>query len=136
MKFLSAVARISLVYDLTVGVVMLAATNVLASVFGVPPPTPILFAKLLGIFLICVGLGYIPAIRNPEIHRWYLWTFGPGLKGAGAVAFVTDYLVNHSPRAFLLFAASDGALALVTLWGLLSLSKETSRLSGVSSVRR
>lgn len=129
MKLLSAVARISLVYDLTVGVVMLAATDVLASVFGVPPPIPILFAKLLGIFLICVGLGYIPSVRNPEIHRWYLWVFGPGLKGAGAVAFIVDYVVNHSPRAFLLFAASDGALALITLWGLL-------RLSGESSARR
>ena len=126
MKFLAAVARISLVYDLAVGVVMLAATGVLASVFGVPPPVPILFAKLLGIFLICVGLGYAPAIRHPERHRWYLWVFGPGLKGAGAVAFIADYLINHSPRAFLLFAASDGALALLTLWGLLRLSPRSS----------
>jgi hypothetical protein len=122
-KFLSVVARISLIYDLAVGIVMLAATDVLATVFGVPPPTPILFAKLLGIFLICVGLGYVPTIRNPEIHRWYLWTFGPLLKGAGAIAFIADYVINHSPRAFLLFAATDGTLALLTLWGLLNLSK-------------
>jgi hypothetical protein len=135
-KFLSAVARISLVYDLAVGVVMLAATDLLATVFGVALPTPVLFAKLLGVFLICVGLGYIPAIKNPAIHRWYLWVFGPGLKGAGAMTFVADYLINHSPRAFLLFAASDGTLALLTLWGLLNLSKETSRLSAESSVRR
>jgi hypothetical protein len=134
-KFLSVVARISLIYDLTVGIVMLAATNVLASVFGVPPPVPILFAKLLGIFLICVGLGYIPSIRNPETHRWYLWVFGPGLKGAGATAFIADYLINDSPRAFLLFAASDATLAAVTLWGLVSLSKQTSRLSAGSSAR-
>ena len=123
MKFLSAVARISLVYDLTVGIVMLAATGVLASVFGVAPPVPILFAKLLGIFLICVGLGYVPSIRNPDIHRWYLWVFGAGLKSAGAIAFIADYLINDSPRAFLLFAASDGTLAVLTLWGLFRLSK-------------
>jgi hypothetical protein len=125
-KFLSAVARISLVYDLAVGVVMLAATSVLASVFGVPPPTPILFAKLLGIFLICVGLGYTPAIKDPKTHAWYLWIFGTLLKGAGAMAFLADYQFNHSPRAFLLFAASDGTLALLTLWGLLRLSSESS----------
>jgi len=134
-KFLSVVARISLIYDVLVGIVMLAATNVLASVFGVPPPEPILFAKLLGIFLICVGLGYIPAIRNPEIHRWYLWVFGPVLKGAGAIAFIADYYINNSPQAFLLFAASDGVLAAVTLWGLLSLSK-ASGLSPRSSARQ
>ena len=136
MKFLSAVARISLVYDLTVGVVMLAATGLLASVFGVAPPTPILFAKLLGIFLICVGLGYAPAIKNPGSHRWYLWVFGVGLKTAGAVSFIADYVMNASPRAFLLFAASDGTLALLTLWGLFGLSKEMTRLSGQSSDRR
>ncbi len=123
MKFLSVVARISLCYDLAVGIVMLAATNVLASVFGVPPPVPILFAKLLGIFLICVGLGYIAPMRDPRAHRAYLWIFGPVLKGAGAIAFIADYLINGSPRAFLLFAASDATLAAVTLWGLLRLSK-------------
>ena len=129
MKFLSLVARISLAYDLTVGVVMLAATGVLASVFGVAPPEPILFAKLLGIFLICVGLGYAAPARDPRTHRAYMWIFGAGLKSAGAIAFIADYVINHSPRAFLLFAASDGTLALLTLVGLL-------RLSGQSSARR
>ena len=123
MKFLSVVARISLIYDVIVGIVMLAATDLLASVFGVPPPTPILFAKLLGIFLICVGLGYLGPIRDPRAHRGYLWIFGPVLKGAGAIAFIADYLMNNSPRAFLLFAASDATLAAVTLWGLLRPSK-------------
>ena len=41
------------------------------------------------------------------------------LKGAGAVLFVADYLLRGSPASFLLFAAADGALALVTLWALL-----------------
>ncbi len=126
MKFLSVVARISLIYDCLVGIVMLAATDWLASVFGVPPPTPILFAKLLGIFLICVGLGYAAPMRDPRTHRAYLWIFGPLLKGAGAVAFIADVLINNSPRAFLLFAASDGTLAALTFWGLLRLSAESS----------
>ena len=33
---------------------------------------------------------------------------GPLLKGAGAVAFLLDYLFRGSPPSFLLFAASDG----------------------------
>lgn len=126
MKSLSVVAGISLFYDLTVGIVMLAATNLLASVFHVPPPTPILFAKLLGIFLICVGLGYSAPWRDPAAHRTYMWIFGPLLKGAGAVAFVIDYVVNASPASFLLFAASDGTLALLTLWALLATDRRGS----------
>ena len=129
MKYLSAVAGISFIYDLSIGIVMLAATGTLATVFHVALPAPILFAKLLGIFLICVGLGYAAPWRDPLTHRAYLWIFGPVLKGAGAIAFVTDYYVNASPPAFLLFAASDGLLAALTLWGLL-------RLSAESSVRR
>jgi len=50
--------------------------------------------------------------------RWYLWLMGPVLKGAGAVAFVLDHVLRGSPRSFLLFAASDGVLAIVTLWAL------------------
>ena len=126
MKFLSVVAGISLFYDLTVGVVMLAATDLLASVFHVPPPTPMLFAKLLGIFLICVALGYRAPWRDPAGHRAYMWIFGPLLKGAGAAAFVIDYVVNASPASFLMFAASDGTLALLTLWALVQARKESS----------
>lgn len=126
MKLLSVVAGISFFYDLAVGIVMLVATNILATVFGVPVPAPMLFAKLLGIFLICVGLGYRAPWRNPAANRQYMWIFGPLLKGAGAVAFIADYIVNNSPASFLLFAASDGALALLTLWALIQASPGSS----------
>jgi hypothetical protein len=125
-KYLSVVAGISGIYDLSVGILMLAATDLLATLFQVPLPSPILFAKLLGIFLICVGLGYAAPWRDPRTHRAYLWIFGPLLKGAGAAAFVTDYVINHSPATFLIFAASDGTIAVLTLWGLLRLSKQSS----------
>ena len=42
------------------------------------------------------------------------------LKGAGALTFIVDYVLRHSPPAFLLFAVSDGTLALLTLWVLLT----------------
>ena len=126
MKYLSVVAGISGIYDVCVGILMLAATDMLATVFHVPVPSPVLFAKLLGIFLICVGLGYVAPWRDPVTHRGYLWIFGPLLKGAGATAFIADYYINHSPAMFLLFAASDGTLALLTLWGLLNLSARSS----------
>ena len=48
---LSVVAGVSLVYDLSAGVVLLVATDRMASWFGAPVPDPILFAKLNGLFL-------------------------------------------------------------------------------------
>jgi hypothetical protein len=116
---LSVVAGVSLVYDLTAGLLLLAATDRMASWFGVPVPQPILFAKLTGLFLVAVGLGYVQPLRNPQAHRAYLWVFGALLKGGGAVTFLVDHYVNGSPPAFLLFAASDGALSIATLAALL-----------------
>ena len=72
---LSVVAGISLVYDLSAGVVLLAATDRMASWFGARVPDPILFAKLNGLFLIAVGLGYLQPLRQPEAHRAYMWMF-------------------------------------------------------------
>jgi hypothetical protein len=112
---LSVVAGISLVYDLTAGVVLLAATERMASWFGAPVPNPILFAKLNGLFLIAVGLGYLQPLFAPDRHRAYLWIFGVLLKSAGAALFFADHYSSGSPASFLLFAASDGALAALTL---------------------
>jgi hypothetical protein len=111
---LSVVAGISLVYDLTIGLVLLVATDRFAALFGVTVPEPRLFVTLTAVFLTCVGLGYFQPFRDPERHRAYLWVFGPVLKGAGSAVFVWDYLHNGAPSSFLLFAASDGLLALVT----------------------
>lgn len=111
----SVVAGISLVYDLAIGLALLAATDRFASLFGVVVPEPRLFVTLTGVFLVCVGLGYSQPMRDPERHRAYLWIFGPLLKGAGAMIFLWEHLVHHAPASYLLFAASDGTLALATL---------------------
>jgi hypothetical protein len=121
---LSTVAAISGLYDFIVGAFLLLTPDRLASLFGVPPASPPIFANLNALFLMAVGAGYVMPWRDPERYRGYLWVMGPGLKGAGAVTFVLDYLLRDSPRSFLLFAASDGALALLTL---LALSARPSR---------
>ena len=111
----SVVAGISLVYDLAIGLALLAATDRFASLFGVAVPEPRIFVTLTGIFLVCVGLGYAQPMRDPQRHRAYLWIFGPLLKGAGAIVFIWEHLANHAPASYLLFASTDGALALATL---------------------
>jgi len=120
----SVVAGISLVYDLAIGLALLAATDRFASLFGVVVPEPRLFVTLTGLFLVCVGLGYAQPMRNPEHHRAYLWIFGPLLKGAGAVVFIAYYAGGDSPSSYLLFAATDGTLALATA-GALAMNQHT-----------
>ena len=117
---LAIVAAVSGLYDLIVGALLLFAADTLASVFGVRPADPPVFANLLGLFLVSVGVGYYLPWRDPERYRGYMWVMGPLLKGGGAVTFVLDYLYRGSPASFLLFAASDGTLALATLYALLT----------------
>jgi len=108
-----------------VGVVMLTGRPLLARLFDVPLPAPPIHADLNGIFLIAIAAGYLIPYRRPESSggRAYLWVMGPLLKGAGAAAFVLDYVFRHSPRSFLLFAVSDGTLALLTLAALVTSSR-------------
>ncbi len=116
------IAAVSGIYDALVGAAMLAGRPLLAQVFNVPLPDPPIHADLNGIFLLSVAAGYLIPYRDPQSPggRAYLWTMGPLLKGAGAVTFVIDHYVRSSPSAFLLFALSDGTLALLTFWALLA----------------
>jgi hypothetical protein len=116
------IAAVSGIYDAIVGVTMLAGRPLLSQVFRVPLPDPPIHADLNGLFLLAVAAGYLIPYREPAASggRAYLWIMGPLLKGAGAAIFVIDHVARHSPSSFLLFAASDGALALATLWVLVS----------------
>jgi hypothetical protein len=116
------IAAVSGIYDALVGVAMLAGRPLLAQIFGVPLPQPPIFADLNGAFLLAVALGYVIPYRAPDSEggRAYLWVMGPFLKGLGALTFVVDHFMRGSPRSFLLFAATDGALALLTLWALVA----------------
>lgn len=120
---LSTVALISGLYDIVVGAFLLLAADHLASLFGLPPASPRIFSDLNAIFLLSVGAGYYLPWRDPVRYRGYMWVMGPLLKGAGAAAFLLDYSFRGSPRSFLLFAASDGLLAILTLAALLNAEK-------------
>jgi len=116
---LPRIAAISGLYDFVVGALLLFWGDVLASTFGVPPASPPIFSNLNGLFLLAVGAGYYLPWREPDRYRGYMWVMGPLLKGGGAALFIFDYLYRGSPTSFLLFAASDGVLGLLTLWALL-----------------
>ena len=116
---LSTIAAISGLYDAFVGAFLLLGPDHLATLFGVSPARPRIFSDLNALFLLAVAAGYYLPWRDPQTYRGYLWVMGPGLKGAGAAAFLLDYHFRGSPPSFLLFAASDGALAFATLVALL-----------------
>ena len=119
------IAAVSGVYDAAVGILMLAGRPLLAQLFSVALPTPPIHADLNGIFLLSIAAGYLIPYREPASPggRAYLWIMGPLLKGTGAVVFVLDYFVRQSPASFLLFALSDGTIALLTLAALLTSSR-------------
>src|SRR5436190_11780426 len=122
---LRPVAAISGIYDAAIGLFLLLAADRFAALFAVSPVQPPIFADLNGLFLLAVGIGYYFPYRDPAGARWYMWVMGPLLKFGGAAAFLLDYFVRgQSPASFLLFAASDGALALLTL---LALTRSTAR---------
>ena len=116
---LAAIAAFSGLYDFLVGAFLLFASGQMTALVGMAPATPRIFSDLNAIFLMAVGIGYVLPWRDPARYRGYLWVMGPLLKGAGAAAFLLDYFLRGSPKSFLLFAASDGALAIVTLVALL-----------------
>jgi hypothetical protein len=116
----SSIAVASAIYDGLVAVMMVAGRPLMAQIFTVPLPQPPIHADLNGLFLFAVAFGYVIPYRDPDSFggRTYLWVMGPLLKGLGALAFIADYVFRHSPASFLLFAVSDGAMALLTLWAL------------------
>ena len=115
---LRTLALVSGVYDLLLGLPMLLAAPLVARLFGAPEPVPVVNAWLNGVFTLTLAGGYFWAARDAEARRGYLWAAGVFAKGLGAVVFVLDHFLNGSPPAFLLFAATDGALALLTLFRL------------------
>jgi hypothetical protein len=126
---LRAVAIVSGVYDLLLGLPLLFAAPLAAQMFGAPPPVPVVNAQLNGLFTITLAVGYFWAAGDVEARRGYLWVAGVLAKGLGAVLFVVDHLAGRSPASFLLFAVTDGSLALLTLALLLS-TRRTPRASG------
>jgi hypothetical protein len=112
---LTVLAWVSGVYDLALALPLLLAAPQLARLFGAAEPVPLVNAQLNGVFTLALAVGYFWAAREPLARRGYFWVAGVLAKGLGAALFVLDHFLQGSPDSFLLFAASDGTLALLTL---------------------
>ncbi len=123
---LRALAVIGGVYDVALSAPMLLAPEFTARLFGAPPPVPVLNAQLNGLFTLTLGLGYFWCAQDVESRRGYLWVAGVFVKLAVAALFIGDHFLRGSPSSFLLFAATDGSLGLVTLYALMKVSTPSS----------
>jgi len=112
---LRALALVSAAYDFALALPLLVAPVALARMMGAGEPQPVINAQLNGLFTLTLALGYLWAAGDVGARRGYLWIAGVFCKGLGAVLFLADHLAGRSPALFLLFAATDGTLALVTL---------------------
>lgn len=112
---LRTLALVSGVYDLLLGLPLLFAAPQVARLFGAPEPVPVVNAWLNGVFTLALAAGYFWAASDPAARRGYFWVAGVFAKGLGAVVFVLDHFLSGSPATFLLFAATDGTLAVLTL---------------------
>ena len=119
MRLLSGVVVVSGIYDVLLGGALLFALEGVRQLFGTEPPLFPIHANLNGLFALAVGLGYFAILKNLQANRWYIWIMGPLLKGGGALLFLVDFAVRDSPPVFVVFAASDGLLAIVTVVALL-----------------
>ena len=111
---LRTLALVSGVYDLALAVPMLLVAPRLAEAMGAPPPVPLINAQLNGVFTLSLAAGYFWAARDVEARRGYLWVAGVLAKGLGAALFGLDHFQHGSPATFLLFAVTDGSLAILT----------------------
>jgi len=111
---LRTLALVSGFYDLALAVPMLLVAPQLAAMMGAPPPVPLINAQLNGVFTLTLAAGYFWAARDVDARRGYLWVAGVLAKGLGASLFVLDHFQHGSPASFLLFAVTDGTLAVLT----------------------
>ncbi len=112
---LKTLALLSGIYDLALALPLLLAPGWVAALAGAPAPVPVINAQLNGLFTLTLAAGYFWAAQAVEERRGYLWVAGVLAKAGGALLFILDQWLRVSPRSFLLFAVSDGCLALLTL---------------------
>ena len=112
---LKSLALLGGAYDLALAAPMMLAPETTARMFGAPPPVPVVNAQLNGLFTLTLALGYFWCAADVDLRRGYLWIAGVFVKLAGASLFVADHFLRGSPSSFLLFAATDGSIGLLTL---------------------
>jgi len=102
------------VYCVTVGLVLIAAPNLLLAAVG-RPPTDEPYIRVLGVVVLVLGLYYLAAARAEAtgFFRWTTWG-----RPVVLALFVMLVLRGLAPPVLILFGVIEAAGALWTAWAL------------------
>ena len=105
------------VVNVGLGLLMAVTRGAAFNLFGVPGPLPF-YGNLLAVFLVASGLGFVPAIRQPDTYRFYLWVMGVGVKLIVASMLLRVWFAGITGGILLLAAIGEAAIGVFTLWAL------------------
>jgi len=105
---------VCVVVNTAAGLALSATRGGILGQLGLPPPLPF-YADLMGLFLVGSGVGFIPAVLNPQQQRSYLWVFGVGVKLVAAMLFTRLWLTGLVGWMPGMLALTDGLLAALIL---------------------
>jgi len=109
LRFLAIVCA---VVNTAAGLALAATRGGILGQVGLPPPLPF-YADLLAVFLVGSGVGYIPAVMNPQEQRPYLWIFGVGVKLVAASLLLRLWLLGLVGYVVGVGALVDAAIAVM-----------------------
>jgi hypothetical protein len=109
---------VAAVVNVGLGFLVWTTGGAAANMVGLPSPLPF-YGTLLGIFLIGTGLAFLPAIREPRPHRFYLWIMAVGVKLIVAFLFIRLWALGVAPAVVLVAALGDAILAVLLAVALL-----------------
>ena len=110
-------------FNFLAGLPFLIAPDVILATLTIPVPSDLLFHRLTGFLVLCFGIGYAFAARDPERNRAIVWIGLIGKAGV-VVLFAQAWLSGALP--FSAFAVSFGDIAFVIGFAaFLAMNKET-----------
>lgn len=100
------------VLNVGAGLALAATRGGILGQLGLPPPLPF-YADLMGVFLVGSGVGFIPAVLNPQAQRPYLWTFGVAVKLVAALLLGRLWLTGWVGWLVGVLAVADATIAVL-----------------------
>jgi hypothetical protein len=115
---LQLLAIVNAVINAGLGTALLLTRGAVYGRVGLPVPLPF-HAQILAVFLIAIGVGFVPAVMDPKRQRPYLWIFGVGVRLAGGGLFLRVWLLGVTGWLVGALAAGDLVLAVLMILALL-----------------